>query len=64
MDISDETVLAAVRESATSLGYLNLKEKQVEAACQLLLGKDTFVALPTGKGNQLYLLYCQELLTF
>ena len=51
MDISDETVLAAVRESAASLGYFNRKEKQVEAACQLLLGKDTFVALPTGYGK-------------
>jgi len=51
MEISDEAIIIAVRKSAASLGYLSLKDKQVEAASQLLRGKDTFVALPTGYGK-------------
>ena len=50
MDVTTDksAVVAAVREAALSMGYQHLKDKQVEAACQVLPGKDTFVALPTG----------------
>ena len=53
MDVTTDksAVVAAVREAALSLGYQHLKEKQIEAACQVLSGKDTFVALPTGYGK-------------
>ena len=55
MDVTTDksAVVAAVREAALSLGYQHLKEKQIEAACQVLSGKDTFIALPTGYGKSI-----------
>ena len=55
MDITADksAVVAAVREAALSMGYQHLKEKLIEAACQVLSGKDTFVALPTGYGKSI-----------
>ena len=55
MDVTTDksAVVAAVRVAALSLGYQHLKEKQIEAACQVLSGKDTFVALPTGCGKSI-----------
>ena len=53
MDVTTDkcAVVAAVRGAALSMGYRHLKDKQIEAACQVLSGKDTFVALPTGYGK-------------
>ena len=51
--IDKSAVVAAVREAALSMGYQHLKEKQIEAASQVLFGKDTFVALPTGYGKSI-----------
>ena len=52
-------LFTAVREAALSMGY---QEKQIEAACQVLSGKDTFVALPTGYGKSIVIAFYQELL--
>ena len=47
-------VSAAVRECASKIDMqLKLKDKQVEAVCAFVEGKDTFVALPTGYGKSL-----------
>ena len=35
------------------LGYDEMKQKQVDAVCTFLQGKDTFVSLPTGYGKSL-----------
>ena len=49
-------VSAAVRERASKIDMqLKLKDKQVEAVCAFVEGKDTlsFVALPAGYGKSL-----------
>ena len=37
-----------IRDARRSLGYESLKEKQKEAIIKFILGRDVFVALPTG----------------
>ena len=49
----DETMKVIVSKAASLLGYQHLKEKQIEAACSILSGEDTFVALPTGYGKSI-----------
>ena len=48
-----ESRRAAIIESATVLGYPQLKDKQIEALDCFLSGKDTFVSLPTGYGKSI-----------
>ena len=48
-------VVSYIREAAASLGYPALKPEQEEAITQFLMGRDVFVALPTGYGNVLLL---------
>jgi len=45
-----------VSKAASSLGYRFLKEEQIEAACSVVSGEDTFVALPTRYGKSIYVL--------
>ena len=40
-----------VLECGRVLGYDEMKQKQVDAVCTFLQGKDTFVSLPTGYGK-------------
>ena len=40
-----------VEQAAKCIGYEHLEVQQVEAIVQVLSGKDTFVALPTGFGK-------------
>ena len=42
-----------VLECGMVLGYDEMKQKQVDAVCTFLQGKDTFVSLPTGYGKSL-----------
>jgi len=42
-----------IQDSATKLGYEAWKPEQEEAITQFILGRDIFVALPTGYGNSL-----------
>ena len=51
--IDKSAVVAAVRKAALSMGYQQLKEKQIEAASQVLYAKDMFVAIPTGYGKSI-----------
>ena len=44
-------VVSYIRETAASLGYPALKPEQKEAITQFLMGRDVFVALPTGYGK-------------
>lgn len=46
------TPLDAVTEVTRKLS-IDLKEKQLEAILEFLLGKDVFVSLPTGYGKSL-----------
>ena len=42
-----------IRESASRLGYKELKHEQMKAILSFVQGNDTFVALPTGYGKSL-----------
>ena len=44
---------ALVLECGRVLGYDEMKQKQVDAVCTFLQGRDTFVSLPTGYGKSL-----------
>ena len=50
---SPEGVIAAVRLSASSLGYSTLKPLQEEVIVQFVAGRDVFAVLPTGFGKSL-----------
>ena len=46
--LSSEELLPLIRDSASALGINMLKPEQEKAILQFLLGRDVFVALPTG----------------
>jgi len=52
----DETVNAVVRKASSALGYHHLKDKRIEAACSVLSGEYTFLALPAGYSKSIYVL--------
>ena len=45
--------LEVTRESASHLGYKELKHEQIKAILSFVQGNNTFVALPTGYGKSL-----------
>ena len=47
------TIVSAAENAAQSLGYTELKDKQLEVIVNLLLGNDVFATLPTGYGKSL-----------
>ena len=62
-----DTVERAVRFAMTELKVETLKDKQKEAICSFVNGRDCFVILPTGYGKTLcYVLFCYRtfLITF
>ena len=51
--LSSDELLPLIRDSASALGIYTLKPEQEKAILQFLLGRDVFVALPTGYGKSL-----------
>ena len=49
----DRPTRKAIEESVNALGYTELKKEQWDAMEQFLMGKDTFVSLPTGFGKSI-----------
>ena len=47
------SISRCVWDAATALGFTSLKPEQEEAITQFTLGRDVFVALPTGNGKSL-----------
>ena len=43
----------AVKTASAKLGYMSLKQKQLEVVTAFLSGRDVFAALPTGYGKSL-----------
>ena len=53
MAVSDGDLERIIRDCGSRLGYMTLKNKQIEAITSFIEGKDTFVALPMGYGKSL-----------
>lgn len=51
--LSKLAVVAVTKDLVTSMGFSNLKPKQVDAIDAFLKGHDVFVSLPTGYGKSL-----------
>ena len=63
--VSMDTVEQAMRFAMTELKVETLKDKQKEAICSFVYGRDCFVILPTGYGKTLcYILLPGIYLTF
>ena len=52
--LSSDELLPLIGDSDSALGINTLKPEQEKAILQFLLGRDVFVALPTGYGKSLW----------